>query len=370
MKHNRTGKPQQCRKTPILGHFCPHLTFKNIQKRRFSLICLAKPDYFPIFAKELSDLDMAKKLKTKKTMVYPSYFDENVFYTSKKFPLFEYIFNKYNPNRETKELIQFSLSDINEAYSKLGIKKPTSTSNTVLDLTRKRHPISYRLPESIYSLGYDLRKKTGLKEDTKDFKYAGEFVFVGIGKELDQWLTFPPKYDDVLAIESSSIPNVILPFLRKDESAILSVSDYLDIPSQILHAAPHQVKRVQHPIKWQPNEIDGCYVCEWEDEVTLYPVEAKALSTGDDINIYQMLGGINMLHKRLSAELKQKNKVKVLRNLNGKTITIQPLAAVMRNNEIHFAFFEKHKLGSIVEDLKCVKATKISLTPYLPNWIK
>ena len=311
---------------------------------------------------------MATKKKEKVT--YTSYFNANLSYTSKKFPLFEYIFDKYNPHKEIKELIPFSLNDINEAYSKLGIDKPTSTSNTVLDLTRKRLPISYRLPESIYGLGYDIRKKTGLKEDTKGFKYAGEFVYVGIGKELDQWLSFPPEYDDVIPIESSSLPNVILPFLRKDESAILSVSDYLDIPSKILHASPHQVKRVQHPIKWQPNEIDGCYVCEWEEEVTLYPVEAKALSTGDDINIYQMLGGINMLHKKLSAELKKKSKIRVLQNLNGKVITIQPLAAVMKNNEIHFAFFEKYKLGSVVEDLKCVKATKIILTPPLLNWIE
>lgn len=314
---------------------------------------------------------MAKKTKKQEEEVYYSYFDKSVPYSSKKFPVLEYIFDKYNPNKEQIGKIPFSLRDITEAYSKLKIHRPTSTSNTILDLTRKRNKIYQRLPESIYGLGYDIRKKTGKVEGSKRLNYAGEFVFVGVGKELDQWLSFPlPKYDDIIPVESDAIPSIIFPFLRRDESAILSVSDYLDIPSKILHAAPHQVKRVQHPIKWQPNEIDGCYICEWENEVTLYPVEAKALSTGDDINIYQMLGGINMLHKRLYAELHQKNKARILRYLNKKVVTIQPLAAVMENNEIHFAFFEKYELGATVEDLKCVKATKIILTPPLINWIK
>lgn len=299
---------------------------------------------------------------------YPSFFDKEITYKTKKFPILEYIFHKYNPHKKEIPFIPFSLDDILEAYSSLGIKKPTSTSNTVLDLTRKKQSIDHRLPESIYGLGYDIRKKTGT-DKKNNANYAGEFVFVGIGEELNQWLTFPDSFDESIPVESKAIPKIILPFLRNDESAVLSVSDYLDIPSKILHANPQQVKRVQHPIKWQPNEIDGCYICEWEEEVTLYPVEVKALSTGDDINIYQMLGGINMLHERLSKELNQKKK-KVLQSLNGKNVFIQPLAAVMRDNEIHFAFFEKHELGSIVDDIKCTRSVKIILTPPLLNWIK
>lgn len=46
--------------------------------------------------------------------------------------------------------------------------------------------------------------------------------------------------------------------------------------------------RVQNPMKWQPNEIDGLYMSA--DGKTIYPVEAKAVSTGDDINLEQMPG--------------------------------------------------------------------------------
>ena len=300
---------------------------------------------------------------------YSSIFNENIKYKSKKFPLLEYIFNKYNPNKEEIPIIQFSLQDITVAYDALRIKKPTSTSNTILDLTRKRNTIEHRLPKSIYSLGYDIRKKTGSTGESND-NYAGEFVFVGIGNELDQWLSFPKKYDESIPIDSDVIPNIIIPFLRNDESAMLSVVDYLDVFSRILHAEPGQVKRVQNPIKWQPNEIDGFYVCEWENEITLYPVEAKALSTGDDINIYQLLGGINMLHKRIFSELHAKSKTKLLKLLKKKDVYIQPIAAVMKDNEIHFAIYEKKVLGSDVEELNRVKAIKTILTPPLLNWIK
>lgn len=300
---------------------------------------------------------------------YSSFYDEHINYKSKKFPLLEYIFSKYNPNKEEIPIIQFSLQDITEAYDALRIKKPTSTSNTILDLTRKRNTIEHRLPKSIYSLGYDIRKKTGSTGESND-NYAGEFVFVGIGNELDQWLSFPKKYDESIPIDSDIIPNIIIPFLRNDESAMLSVVDYLDVFSRILHAEPGQVKRVQNPIKWQPNEIDGFYVCEWENEITLYPVEAKALSTGDDINIYQLLGGINMLHKRIFSELHAKSKTKLLKLLKKKDVYIQPIAAVMKDNEIHFAIYEKKVLGSDVEELNRVKAIKTILTPPLLNWIK
>lgn len=299
---------------------------------------------------------------------YSSFYNKNIKYTSKKFPLFEYIFNKFNPYKTEIPLIQFTLQDITEAYDALKIKKPTSISNTVLDLTRKRNTIDHRLPQSIYSLGYDIRKKTG-STGTSNENYAGEFVYVGVGKELDQWLSFPKTYDESIPIESSIIPNIIIPFLRNDESAMLSVADYLDMFSKILHAEPQQVKRIQNPVKWQPNEIDGFYVCEWDNEITLYPVEAKALSTGDDINIYQLLGGINMLHKRIYSELHNKKKTKLLKLLKKKDVYIQPIAAVMKDNEIHFAIYEKKVLGSDVGELNRVKAIKTILTPPLINWI-
>ena len=83
-------------------------------------------------------------------------------YSSKKHPMLEYIFNKYNPQQDTLQLeIHFTLDDVSEGYRAEGIKEPASISNTILDLTRKANHISSRLPSSIYDLGYDLKKKTG-----------------------------------------------------------------------------------------------------------------------------------------------------------------------------------------------------------------
>lgn len=297
---------------------------------------------------------MAKKTKSKE--IYKSFYDKSVIYKSKKFPLLEYIFNKYNPDKRIIPIIRFTLSDIHEAYLACDISEPTSISNTILDLTRKQHPVSYRLPETIYSLGYDLRKKTGADENGDNL--AGEFVYVGVGKELNYWFKFPEEHDELIAISTNPLPKSILPFLRNDESAMFSVMDYLDVFSKIMHGEEHQVTRIQNPLKWQPNEIDGFYVGDWDDGYTLYPVETKALSTKDDINLVQMLGAIRMLHDKFG-KLKIRNK----------KVFIQPIAARMLENEIHFAFFERFEAGTKVDNLNCVKTVRISLSPILPNWI-
>ena len=294
-------------------------------------------------------MSMAKKL-------YTSYFDDKVHYTKMKYPMLEYIFNKYNPNKEAIPIIQFTLSDISEGYARCGIPEPASISNTILDLTRKQAPVSYRLPESIYSLGYDLQKKTG--KNKEGLGLAGEFVYVGVGNELSSWFKFPEEHDEIMAISTIPLPKCILPFLRNDESAMFSVMDYLDVFSKIMHGNPGQVTRIQNPLKWQPNEIDGFYIGDWEDGPTLYPVETKALSTKDDINLVQMLGAIRMLHTKFGHL-----------NKKSKKLYIQPIAARMLQNEIHFAFFEKLEAGSEVDNLNCVKTIRISLTPILPNWI-
>jgi len=44
-------------------------------------------------------------------------------------------------------------------------------------------------------------------------------------------------------------------------------------------------------MKWQPNEIDGFYASQNGKDLDLYPVEAKALTTGDEINLDQLRGG-------------------------------------------------------------------------------
>ena len=275
-------------------------------------------------------------------------------YSSKKHPMLEYIFRKYNPNNLTdKSHIRFTLKDISEGYRSLGIPEPASISNTILDLTRKKRPISSRLPQSIYSLGYDLRKKTGINQEGESF--AGEFVFVGIGIEIESWLSWPQDFpkDCEIEISSVTIPPQILRFIRNDEGALFSIIDYCDVLSKALNQPDESIYRIQNPLKWQPNEIDGFYYGEnINGESILYPVEAKALTTGDDINLEQMLGAIKMMHHRYQNE----------------NVFLCPLAVRMIPNGIQLAVFENLKAGQEIDDLKCVKKLKILFNPKIVAW--
>lgn len=272
--------------------------------------------------------------------------------------MLEWIFNKYNPEHDTsRKLIQFTLQDISDGYRALNIMEPASISNTILDLTRKKRPISSRLPESIYSLGYDLRKKTGrtgmLLPNGKEINFAGEFVFVGVGNELSEWLDWDMEFDEVFHLSPEKVPTQIRPFLRQDEGALFSVIDYCDIFSTILHNRPGHILRIQNPLKWQPNEIDGFYHGKWEEGDVLYPVEAKALTTGDDINLVQMLGGIRTLSD----------------NLADFDISIQPVAARMIRNGIHFTFFQKIKAGHQVDEMKVTRKICVLFDPTFDCWV-
>lgn len=285
------------------------------------------------------------------------YIHNGKIYSSFKHPMLEWIFNKYNPTHDTKKtIIQFTLQDISDGYRALNIREPASISNTILDLTRQKRPISSRLPESIYSLGYDLRKKTGktgtFLPDGKEINFAGEFVYVGIGNELSEWLDWDKEFDEVFVLSPHNVPTQILPFLRQDEGALFSVIDYCDIFSIILHNQPQGILRVQNPLKWQPNEIDGFYHGQWANGDVLYPVEAKALTTGDDINLVQMLGGIRTLSD----------------NLSHFDIYVQPVAARMVQNGIHFAFFQKIKAGDYVTEMKVDKRICVIFNPSFECW--
>lgn len=216
-----------------------------------------------------------------------------------------------------------------------------------MDLTRQDRGIDKRLPESIYRLGYDLRKKTGNN-------LAGEFVYVGVGNVLTSWFNWPSEYDMEFTINPNQIPESVLPFIRQDEGALFSVIDYCDIFSNIMQEAPNTVLRVQNPLKWQPNEIDGFYAGKHSDGIVLYPVEAKALTTGDAINLEQMLGAIKLLHSKYSSY----------------DVYLQPIAARMIENGIQFAFFQKLKAGSNIEQLECIQTVLIKFAPALYNWIK
>ena len=278
-------------------------------------------------------------------------------YNSFKHPMLEWIFNKYNPTHDTtKEIIQFTLQDISDGYRALGIREPASISNTILDLTRQKRPISSRLPESIYRLGYDLRKKTGgsgkYLSDGKEISFAGEFVFVGVGNELSEWLDWPDEFDKVFTISPQRVPSKILPFIRQDEGALFSVIDYCDIFSTVFENKPNSILRVQNPLKWQPNEIDGFYHGTWDDGDVLYPVEAKALTTGDDVNLVQMLGGIRTLSEKFSYH----------------NTYLQPIAARMVPNGIHFAVFQKIKSGDYVDRMIVTKRIEVIFDPEFEPW--
>ena len=271
--------------------------------------------------------------------------------------MLEWIFNKYNPKHDTSiTIIPFTLQDISDGYRDLGIREPASISNTILDLTRQKRDISSRLPESIYSLGYDLRKKTGktgkFLPDGKEIRFAGEFVFVGRGNVLSEWLDWPNTFDKEFSISPKRVPKKIRPFIRQDEGALFSVIDYCDILSIVFDNKPKSIIRVQNPLKWQPNEIDGFYHGSWADGDVLYPVEAKALTTGDDINLVQMLGGFRTLSDKLS----------------GEKIYLQPIAARMVKNGIHFAVFQKIRAGESVDVLKVTKRLKVSFSPAFDPW--
>lgn len=284
-----------------------------------------------------------------------AYTYNNKTYSSKKHPMLEYIFLKYNPEKNTEQkVISFTLKDISDGYKHCNIPEPASISNTILDLTRKKKPIKNRLPESIYGHGYDLRKKTGNNKDGMSF--AGEFIFVGIGNEIDSWLSWPTKFEteDNFTISSDDIPKKILPYLRNDEGALFSVIDYCDLLSTIFGNEKNSIIRIQNPLKWQPNEIDGFYYGTGKDEDILYPIEAKALTTGDDINLEQMFGAIKMLHTKYAKP----------------NLSLRPLAVKMVNNGIHIAVFEKLIAGSHLEELKCERQINVSFNPEIPSWTK
>ena len=225
----------------------------------------------------------------------PRYFEhKGKKYRSKKHPLLEHIFFGKTKNGTTGigNNHTFLLSEISDAYEACGIAEPVSISNTILDLTRKNTGIQSRLPQSIIDLGYDLRKRTG--PSSEGGNYAGEFVYVGFGNTLKSWFEWPDSSDTYLEI-INVIPSKILNMLSNDEGALFSAIDYCDVLSYAIYDQPLSIKRVQNPVKWQPNEIDGLYFSDFIGKDILFPVEAKALSTQDDINLEQMQGALNTI---------------------------------------------------------------------------
>jgi len=267
-------------------------------------------------------------------------------YHSKKHPVLEYIFKKYFKSIKEQKIIPFYLSDISEGYDFCGIDEPVSISNTILDLCRQDRGISSRVPESISSLGYDLRKKTGANKNGKNF--AGEFVFVGVGNGINSWLKWPDVIKEI-KIDSSPLPDLVRKLIRTDEGGLFSVIDYCNVFSNALYEGEMTVYRIQNPMKWQPNEIDGFYASGTSNDVKFYPIEAKSLATGDAINLDQMSGAYEtILSKLRQFEIKA---------------SIQQVAVKMIKNGIDIAIFPVN-----TSPIKPERFLRVIFDPPIENW--
>ena len=271
--------------------------------------------------------------------------------TSKKHPVLEYIFKKYYNASKPQSMIEFYLSDISDGYKATKQAEPVSISNTILDLTRQDRGIDSRVPKSISALGYDLRKKTG--QDADGHKFAGEFVYVGPGNALNSWIIWPDEMEE-MTIDTSMIPGIVRKLIRQDEGALFSIVDYTHLFNKVLagdDGVEVEIHRIQNPMKWQPNEIDGFYANDDAQKITIYPVEAKALTTGDEINLDQLQGGFETVRSQFE-------------NL-GIDADIVPIAVKMVENGINIAIFEPNEVPETACRYVC-----IHFEPKLENWTR
>lgn len=107
----------------------------------------------------------------------------------------EYIFKTKTANgtKLIGQNIDFTLREVGDGIIATGGTPPTSWSNFVLDLTRKKATIDKRLPPYIINFGYDLRKRTGSVPGSNGDNYCGTFVYRGFDKQgntipIQDWL--------------------------------------------------------------------------------------------------------------------------------------------------------------------------------------
>lgn len=278
-----------------------------------------------------------------------------------KMAVLEYMFKQKTKNGTTNigKDIHFTLKEVGEGIIATGGTPPTSWSNFVLDLTRKKNTISQRLPEYVINYGYDLRKKTGpVPGNTKD-NYCGTFVYRGFDKDgntipIQDWLEWGVP-DRVITVHNK-VPPLVQRFISNDEASLFSVIDYCDILSTVLN---QKVYRVQSPMKWQPNEIDGYYVAETARNIFVYPVEAKAVSTADDINLVQINGQYNVFIEKYKR--------------NSFSLIVRPIAARMEKDGMLLAIMEHNPMYDPKQNREAnmfniVDIVKVKLNPPLAAW--
>ena len=106
-------------------------------------------------------------------------------------------------------------------------------------------------------------------------------------------------------------------------------------------------------MKWQPNEIDGFYFSEIDGKIVVYPVEAKALSTQDDINLVQLKGGVET----------------VISKFKHLKLEIIPLAVQMVNNGIRIAIFDNCNTTQTTVNINLKTAIEINFAPAIKSWL-
>lgn len=86
----------------------------------------------------------------------------------------------------------------------------------------------------------------------------------------------------------------------------------------------------------------------YEDTLTLYPVEAKALSTGDSVNLAQVQAAYTTISNKIP------------------DIEIIPLAVQMIPEGMYVAIFEDS--DSTTNELIITRYLKVVISPSIPSW--
>lgn len=272
-------------------------------------------------------------------------------YRSYKHPILEYIFEKRTDGLTDSEMpdeIIFTYEEVREAMNELKIerKDQASISNFQVDLLRRKSSHESRVPDSIWDKGYDFDRVSNRKAREN---IAGRLVRKELKPE-EPWIIWPEIDEQNTINVINRVPEEIEPYLGKDEGALISVMDYCDVLSLALHNQPGTIKRVQHPKKWQPGEVDGLYFSSHEGKSILYPVEAKALSTGDSVNLAQIQGAYKTIIGKIS------------------NVEIIFLAVQMIPEGMYLATLERENADK--DELAITRYLKIRLVPSLSAWEK
>ena len=114
-------------------------------------------------------------------------------------------------------------------------------------------------------------------------------------------------------------------------------------------------------MKWQPNEIDGYYVAETSRNIYVYPVEAKAVSTSDDINLVQLYGQ----YQTFITKYKRNDFNLIVRPIAAKMEPTGMLLAVLDHNPLYDA--KRNKDAAMFNIIEIVR---VRLDSPLTAWQK